>query len=105
MHIAGGAVAALIIHYLSSVRNGDLEKNMGHYSYAIFVIGTAGLIGIGWEWYEYFIDIFVAHRWTIDTIPGYIHADSLADLGNDLIGATLVAAMLKITGKKTTITK
>lgn len=100
MHIAGGIVTSLIIHYLSSVRNGDLEKKIHYSLYILFLIATTGLVGITWEWYEYFIDIIITHRWTIDTIPGYVHADTLADLGNDLIGATLVSAILTLKNYK-----
>lgn len=80
MHMLGGIVTAW-----SAVRFFRAQKIIIKPLWALLVliIGSAAIVGILWEVYEFFMDMVVAYS----VQPNV--ADTVGDLFNDLFGATL----------------
>lgn len=76
MHTAGGASMACIALAVWPQKS-DWRR-------WVAMLGFVALIGIFWEWYEFFSDLLVGTF----TQPGL--ADTMADLFFDLFGATVV---------------
>lgn len=86
MHIAGGAwVAAAFIYF---ARQYEWIARIAPPTF-IHTLGVVLLVGIGWEIFEYSVDVFIFQKYTFSTVPAFILIDSLHDLLNDLIGAAL----------------
>ncbi|MBI4095024.1 MAG: hypothetical protein HY435_02430 [Candidatus Liptonbacteria bacterium] len=92
MHLAGGAWVGLLFFYLFEERWGILTDRISAPARIIFSLGFAALVGVLWEFYEYFADVFILKKYTIFSAqPGLV--DTLQDLLNDLIGAVAVAVL------------
>ena len=90
MHLAGGAWVALLFFYLfeEHFRVFDSKKN---FLFTITVaLGFVALIGILWEFYEYFHDAFISRLPPNTPRPHpNLYIDTMKDFLNDLIGGTL----------------
>ena len=87
MHLMGGAAVAFAFCALAKRYNIFLENRL---LFFLFALGTTALIGILWEFYEFFMDVYVHHTYPLLAAPGEIHFDTLKDLFNDLLGAAVV---------------
>lgn len=84
-HLLGGFWVAMMAAYVVD-RYASHVKLTGIVR-ALFLIGIAAAVGIGWEWYEFLADTFIFHRhWIQDTV-----ADTMFDLGADVVGAAAYA--------------
>lgn len=86
MHLLGGfwISAATITYRLSRNSSGGGDATLVLLAYAL--VATL-LIGLGWELFE----------WSVDRVNGLIHfdlLDTLGDLANDVIGASVAAGIL-----------
>ncbi len=92
LHAFGGFVVAQFFavwlrHTLSAIPP---------FAAAVFILGAALLVGMGWEWFEWIMDHFVLQRSaamqaTVD--------DTLLDLFMDTVGAGIVALIYLTTGR------
>lgn len=86
MHLAGGlwvGLSALAIYYFTPI---VAEKKHTVRTVIFIAIFSALIIGIGWEAFE----------WVVDQMTGLKHVDiidTLSDIMNDLIGATVAAVI------------
>ncbi len=85
MHILGGIWVAFIFFYWFFERDGFLHKKNGFWPNLILCLSFVALIGVLWEFYEFFFDYFVLtqHQQSL--------ADTMKDLFNDLSGGFLVS--------------
>jgi len=97
MHIAGGAWVASA--FLYSARKYELVARAVRPT-SLRVLGVTLAIGIGWELFEYSMDVYVFFKYTFSTVPIYILIDSMYDLSNDLLGAFLVVVLAKTASRK-----
>lgn len=94
MHIFGGLVAAWSANRFFKGEKGLLINPK--WVYYLLIIGIVGLIGIGWEGYEFYLQKFTG----IITQPSI--ADTVADLANDCLGALIFVTLsfwVKVKGK------
>ena len=85
MHFTGGLIVAWFLHALFSK---DLRTMRGRAG-ALLIIGGAAIVGIHWEFFEWFLDNFV---FTKVQFMGGLN-DTLFDLFMDLLGASVVAGI------------
>ena len=85
MHVAGGVFIGILFVYLFGVRV-SLLQSLPRYAQIIFGLGCVVLIGVFWAFYVFWIDVWAAGRYTAWSAPASVHADTLLDLVNDLIG-------------------
>ena len=83
MHFAGGLIVAW---FFSALFAKDLRTMRG-YASALLIIGGTAIVGIHWEFFEWFLDNFV---FTKTQFMGGLD-DTLFDLFMDLLGACIVA--------------
>ena len=99
MHfLAGLWLAAVFFHYIKpklEIANHQFLVSL------ILALGFVALIGVLYEFFEFFYDIFIASRgYTAISQQGV--ADTMKDLFFDLIGASVLILTLKIFGKRKT---
>jgi hypothetical protein len=89
MHLAGGfLIGMLTLLYVERHR-------VEHFSRLIFlekfflVLGVAALIGIFWEFYEFFMDVFFLKHQLALYLTQLGAVDTMKDLADDLMGALL----------------
>ncbi len=95
LHFMGGFVAAFFFcTYFKNTLIGIMrEKNFWSGLFVfISIIGFAAIIGIGWELYEWFYDIFVAIPQASLRTQGSLN-DTMGDLILDLSGGVSVALL------------
>ena len=85
MHMAGGAWIAYALVYLAEERYPALQNH----KWTFFAIGFVA-VAVLWEVFEYSLDIFLVGKYTITTIPWSVIRDTLGDLVNDTLGASVV---------------
>ncbi|MFQ5752089.1 MAG: hypothetical protein ACE5HI_08845 [bacterium] len=93
MHIAGGAwVAAAFLYFARKYEwiGRIIRPTLLH------VLGVVILVGIGWEIFEYSIDVFVFQKYTFSTVPAFILIDTVYDLANNLLGAFIVGVVYRL---------
>lgn len=86
MHFTGGVIVAW---FLSALFSKDLRVTRRHIS-ALVIIGGTAIVGIHWEFLEWFLDNFVFVK--IQFMGGL--NDTLFDLFMDLVGASIAAGIL-----------
>ena len=95
MHFFGGFAMGLLglaIHHAVASRH-HTQKSPWWY-HALFVVGFAMLIGIGWEFYEFFSDLTL-HAWFDVPLSQISLADTMGDFFLDFIGATVAFVTFK----------
>lgn len=85
LHIAGGVFVGLLFYYLFLVRH-DTLADKGFLPVITLGLGFVALVGVLWEFYEFFLDVFVLHAHPLMQEPGPILFDTLKDLADDLLG-------------------
>lgn len=96
MHIIGGfwiGLAALAIYF-----SGKHALPISGSWYSVLTVSLCAtlIVGVGWEVFE----------WGVDWINGMVHldiVDTLADIGNDLIGALIATVLFTRKGYNTHI--
>ena len=94
LHILGGIFIGTLFVYLFFVRFRVLGT-LSFFPKLILGLGFVALIGIGWEWYEIFVDVVILNHYTLFHAPGYLHFDTLKDLFDDLVGGTIAIFALQ----------
>lgn len=94
MHFAGGAwLAGVAIwwRFFSGKFSGEIPQNFARA--ALFGIGAAFVIGLGWEIYESFVSFLV---------EGHINdiLDTISDLVFDMLGGVLMTILMQTRVKK-----
>ena len=99
LHVMGGAFVALLFLNLFLVRKPQITF---HHPLALFVLGLSfvAFIGIVWELYEFFSDIFILHAYPPFSAPPDLHFDTLKDLVNDLLGGATTLLLYLWRAKK-----
>ncbi|MDO8625522.1 MAG: hypothetical protein Q7R47_05545 [Candidatus Diapherotrites archaeon] len=100
MHYAGGlamGVLGLAVwdHLVRGVRFSVKKKWLSGAFTAFCVLGFVALIGIGWEWFEFLFDAFVAERFDLAVTQASV-ADTMGDFFFDLAGGASVVLWRKI---------
>ncbi|MEY4731484.1 MAG: hypothetical protein RL681_430 [Candidatus Parcubacteria bacterium] len=94
LHLLGGAFVGILFLYIFLAR-----RNIVGNADAIFLIvlgmGFVALVGVLWEFYEFWADVWFFHKYSMNEFPGWIHADTLKDLLNDIIGGTFALATFR----------
>jgi len=91
MHIIGGIFIGALFVYLFRVRRNFLKTE----SVLTFIILGAGftvLVGVLWEFYEFFMDVVIFKQYSLLNTPGEIHFDTLKDLFNDIVGGAIAVS-------------
>lgn len=99
LHLLGGAFIGVLFVYLVAVRRDILGKTDA-LSFLVLGVGFVALIGILWEFYEFWADVWFLKKYALNEFPGWIHADTLKDLLNDLIGGAAAIVALHALMKK-----
>ncbi len=101
LHIAGGAWIALLAVYLFEKRPGAAPGDIfAGWKRMLFIAGFVALVGIAWEFYEYFVDVAILKKYALGGQQPAQAFDTLTDLLNDLIGAFLAIISLHFTQKR-----
>ncbi|MGC8775844.1 MAG: hypothetical protein ACP5QN_00825 [Minisyncoccia bacterium] len=96
LHILGGIwLSSLFLYFFE--KNEGLKKilfekpNIKKESliFIILCLGFVALIGVLWEFYEFFVDVIILKKYAYNAEPGYILFDTLKDLFNDLVGGII----------------
>lgn len=108
MHLAGGAWAALVFFYLAEEKWNIVPRayagKKGVIMIFVLALGFTALLGIGWEFFEYLYDVFVAKR------HGFFFAeqgltDTMGDFVNDLAGGFSMVAVRLFFRRKGSVDK
>jgi hypothetical protein len=98
LHIAGGAFIGVLFVYLFRERFKVLHAT--HWFPALILgTGFVALIGIGWEFYEFWVDVWLVKKYPMNEFPGAVHADTLLDLLNDMLGGAVAIAALQLVSR------
>lgn len=95
LHIAGGAFIGVLFIYLFRERF-DVLRAMHWFPTLAFGVGFVAIIGIGWELYEFWVDVWLLHKYAANNFPGWVHGDTLLDLINDMLGGAVAIAALNL---------
>ena len=93
LHLMGGAFIGVLFFYLFRVRH-DVFPGLHPALFIMFGAGFVALVGIAWELYEFWADVWLLHKYAANAFPGWVHGDTLLDLVNDLIGGAVAIAAL-----------
>lgn len=93
MHIGGGIAMGILALALwnilvKSVVLRTKKKWATFFPKIFFVLGFVGLIGIGWEWFEFLFDTLFSVRLSWGIAQTSV-ADTMADLFCDLVGGLI----------------
>lgn len=94
MHFWGGVLAAISFYLIfpKIVFGGGFKENF--LPNLVLVLGWTALVGVGWEWFEYYYDIFFNSGKMIYWAG--ILSDTLSDLFLDILGALSLVVLLKV---------
>ena len=95
LHAMGGAFIGVLFFYLFRARHNVLE-NVNTIPFIILGVGFVATIGIVWEFYEFWTDVWLLHKYAADNFPGWVHGDTLLDLLNDMLGGAVAIAALQL---------
>ncbi len=93
LHLLGGAFIGTLFVYIFALRHVVL-KTLPLVPFVILGVGFVALVGVLWEFYEFWMDVFVLKIYQPLAYPGYVHFDTLKDLFNDLVGGALAVGLL-----------
>lgn len=101
MHLTGGIFVGTLFVYIFRIRN-NLLKTESVFAFIILGMGFTILIGVLWEFYEFFADVVVIKRYALLDAPGGIRFDTLKDLFNDIVGGAIAVSFFarKTLGEK-----
>ena len=97
VHFLAGLFVGLVALWVLAHRRGFSLHSLRS---LVVTLGAVILVGIGWEIFEYSMDVLIFQKYTFSTISLYILIDSLHDLANDLLGAALAWRLLRKRGGK-----
>ncbi len=103
MHFLGGFWLAMVYFWRSQKLQTSTDSK--HESALLIIIGCLGfvaLIGVLWEFFEFFCDIFIASKGYIAVSQQGV-GDTMGDLFFDLLGGLALILTLKIFGKSKTV--
>lgn len=90
LHLLGGAWVATLFFYVQE-RYVPSFVAMPWWFSIVVVVSFVMLVGVGWEWFEYWFDYFVAKdNFVLRAQLGL--ADTMGDLLADLVGGLIVGA-------------
>ncbi len=86
MHFLGGAWIAMALHeiFFGSYRIGNIQNTFS--SYIGVIIGGTIIVGVGWEFFEYFFDIATL-------VPSLYWQDTIKDMAMDTLGAIAIVLL------------
>jgi len=94
MHVAGGFLIAMFVLWYLEQNRKELLPTLGFFDQFLLVLGAAALIGVFWEFYEFFYDVFFKSQLGFYVVQlGAI--DTVKDLADDLLGATVAFIIFK----------
>ncbi len=88
--LGGGFIAVLFLYFAGKKMFGILNGRF--FPFALLTLGAAALVAVNWEFYEYFVNIYL--RLPQDSIT-----DTFSDLALGLAGAATTFIVLKVTMK------
>ncbi|MBI2592596.1 MAG: hypothetical protein HYW37_00310 [Candidatus Colwellbacteria bacterium] len=94
MHFWGGVLAALLFYLFLGKTAGSPEFKGNFPQSLVLIASFSALVGVGWEWFEYYYDIFFNASKMIYSAG--ILADTLGDLFLDIGGGLSLAATVKV---------
>ncbi|MDP3956806.1 MAG: hypothetical protein Q8P97_02310 [bacterium] len=98
MHLAGGFLIAMLVLWYLEQNKKELLASFSFFNKFFFVLGAAALVGIFWEFYEFFYDVFFKSQ--LGFYAAQLGAiDTVKDLANDLMGAAVAFLIFKVTDK------
>lgn len=89
MHIAGGFWLGLLFFYLFFERQQILRGDFSFVQTAFLCTGFVAFIGVGWEVYQYLLEVFVQNAIPFGGSMAGEHFDTLKDLFDDTMGGAL----------------
>ncbi len=89
-HIAGGFLLALLFGLILLIRQERVLNRITYY----WIVWFAMIIGVIWEYYEYIFKL--------QDTRGNLLIDTIADIGNDFIGALLALGLFIVIVRYTT---
>lgn len=90
MHTLGGAWVASIVICVARVRNLTFFASDRLWINIVVAVALTALIGVGWEFFEYVLYNVLTHI----VQPPALYEDTLLDLLSDIVGGTVIAAIL-----------
>ncbi len=104
MHFLGGFWLAMLFFYFKpgfEFRNPKFNKLPKYIITAIIILGFVALVGVIWEFFEFFCDVFIAAKGYIEVSQRGV-GDTMGDLFFDLLGGLALILTLKIFSKSKT---
>lgn len=101
MHLAGGFFIVSFVLWFTDRYRRELWLKFGYLEKFLLVLGFVALVGIFWEFYEFFFDVFFKSKGTFYTAQ-LVAIDTIKDLANDLLGGTAAFLTLLSDKKPTT---
>ena len=94
MHFWGGVLAAILFYLIfpKIVFGGGFKENFS--LNLVLVLSWTALVGVGWEWFEYYYDTFFNASKMIYSAG--ILADTLSDLFFDIWGGVSLAVLVRV---------
>ena len=105
MHLSGGAWVALLFFYIFGKRIHIISDRTGIIPTMFLALGFVALIGVGWEFYEYGYDVFIAEKYPIFEAQSRGLFDALKDLFDDLLGGAIMASFLVFFARRASLEK
>ncbi len=88
MHMIGGIWLGVLFYYLFAEKLSWISK--AHPLFFLLAgLGFVILIGVFWEWLDFFLDVIVFKSYPYNAEPGYILFDTHTDFFNDLLGGAI----------------
>ena len=88
LHLAGGAWLGAVFYYVFVQKKAAIDYGSDLATTLILALGFVALIGLIWEFYEYFYDVFISGRHGLLHVQAGL-SDTFKDLINDIIGGAV----------------
>ena len=85
LHFLGGLWTFVLARYIAARYGLEISGRGKNLAALVLFISFVALVGVAWEWFEFFYDRYVFHT-GFTYLPG-VFEDTLADLFFDLFGA------------------
>jgi len=99
LHMLGGAFIGILFLYIFREKF-LLLNELSLFPLTILGVGFVMWLGVLWEFYEFFADVFILKHYALLGSPGWIRFDTLKDLLDDMIGGAIAIILFWKTDRR-----
>lgn len=99
MHLVGGIIIGMLALWYLKQNKKELLPALGFFDQLFLVLGASALVGVFWEFYEFFLDMFVLKSQLAFYMTQLGAVDTVKDLANDLFGAAIAFLIFRDTDR------